>query len=331
VTLGGTLGEHKGINLPGVDMTISAPTEKDLADLCFGLDRGVDYVALSFVRSADDVLRLKQAMVEHAGEDGAVPVVAKIEKPEALGNLDDILTAADAVMVARGDLGIEMRTEEVPVVQKRIIREANRWGVPAITATQMLESMVDAPRPTRAEASDVANAILDGTDAVMLSEETSVGRYPVEAVGVMDRIARRAERLHRDYRMPAPDVATVHNAQQHALARAACAVADELDAIGIVPFTMTGGTARYVSQRRPDTRIFALTPCERTCRRLNLFWGVHPVRFEEFETTDEMVRRGEERLRELGIAGPGDTVVYVAGANTNTPGGTDVLKIHRFD
>jgi len=331
VVLGGSLDEHEGINLPGVNLSISSPTEKDLEDLRFGLDQGVDFVALSFVRTADDLSRLKAAMCEHGDGGAGVPVIAKIEKPEAVENLRAILSACEGVMVARGDLGIEMPTEAVPAVQKTIIHMANRLGRPVITATQMLESMVNSPRPTRAEASDVANAILDGTDAVMLSGETAVGRYPVEAVRMMDRIARETERhLRQEGGRPAPEIEEPGSRVQHALAGAACAIARQVGAAGIVPFTMTGTTARYISQRRPGTCIFALTPDERTCRRLALLWGVRPVRLDVFETTDEMVEQGQARLLELGLASPGDTVVYVAGASTSTPGGTDMLKVHRF-
>ncbi len=331
VVVGGSLGPHKGINLPGVKLSISAPTPKDIEDLRFGVGLEVDYVALSFVQCADDVLRLKEEMAGRGGSGAGIPVISKIEKPEAVENLEEILKVSDGVMVARGDLGIEMATEDVPAVQKKIIRMANRLAVPAITATQMLDSMIESPRPTRAEASDVANAILDGTDAVMLSGETSIGRYPVEAVRVMDRIARRTEQLRCEEAGPRPSAARVaENARQDALAAAACSIADELGAAGIVPFTLTGSTARYISQKRPAAPIYALTPNERTYRRLALMWGVRPVRLDMFETTDQMIERGQKRLLELGLTKAGDTVVYVAGASTGTPGGADMLKIHRF-
>ena len=331
VTVAGSLAENQGINLPGVDLSISAPTRKDIEDLRFGVEHGVDYVALSFVRAAGDVVRLKEEMARCAGPDTQIPVIAKIEKPEAVDNLGGILEVADCVMVARGDLGIEMLTEDVPAAQKKIIRMANRCAVPVITATQMLESMLSSPRPTRAEASDVANAILDGTDAVMLSGETSIGRYPVEAVRVMDRIADRAEEMRREEAGPQPpDMDEVGSAQQRALAVAACSIADELGVAGIIPFTMTGSTARYISQRRPAAPIYALTPDPATYRRLALLWGVRAVRLDMFESTDEMIERGQKRLLELGLGSAGDTVVYVAGASTRTPGGVDMLKIHRF-
>jgi len=333
VSTGGELGEHKGVNMPGVKLRISVPTEKDVEDLRFGMDRGVDFVALSFVCSARDVERLKDEMRSYGGEDAALPVIPKIERPEAVDNLREILAVSEGVMVARGDLGIEMRTEVVPGVQKRIIHMANSMGVPAITATQMLESMVSSRRPTRAEAADVANAILDGTDAVMLSAETSVGRYPAVSARTMDNIARETEQHRREEgAYTAPDIEVPEAvAAEHALASAACGVADTLGAAGIVAFTMTGATARYLSQRRPDAPIFALTDSERTVRRMTLLWGVSPVLLGGvFKTTDEMIRHGRARLRELGLVEAGDTVVFVAGAGTGTPGGVDMLKVEQF-
>jgi pyruvate kinase len=331
VALGGRLGENRGMNLPGVELGISPPTQKDLDDLRFGVEHGVDFVALSFVQSADNVRRLKEELAE-CGEAGAgIPVIAKIERPEAVKNLHGILRAADGVMVARGDLGIEMPIESVPAAQKRIIRLANRVGVPVITATQMLESMVRSPRPTRAEASDVANAILDGTDAVMLSEETSIGRHPVRAVRMMDRIAREIEEFRdRAPGLSVPEIEEVGDATEHALATAACTMAEQLGAAGIVPFTTTGSTAGYVSQRRPAAPIYALTPEARTYRRLAMLWGVRAVMLDVFESTDQMIEQGQRRLLELGLVSAGDTVVYIAGASTRTPGGTDMLKVHRF-
>jgi len=328
VVLGGLLGERKGINLPGLFFNNSATTEKDLEDLRFGLERGVDYVALSFVESGDDVARLRREMTACGAPD--VPVIAKIERPQGVENLEGILDVAGGVMVARGDLGIEIPAEAVPAVQKQIIRAANRRGRPVITATQMLESMISAPRPTRAEASDVANAILDGTDAVMLSGETSMGRYPVESVRMMERIACHTERLRRERPDAAPDFITTRHTE-FALAGAACLIADQLGAAGIVPFTTSGATACFVSQRRPAAPIYALTPEPAVYNRMTLLWGVRPVMLERFDNTDEMVQRGEERLRELGLVSAGERVVYIAGARTNTPGGTDMLKIHRFE
>ena len=330
VVTGGTLGENKGINLPSATLSICSPTEKDLADLRFGLEQGIDYVALSFVEKADDILKLRQSIELFSPQGASVGVIAKIERPRAVENLDEILAVSDAVMVARGDLGIEMSTEAVPAVQKRIIRTANRLAIPVITATQMLESMIKSPRPTRAEASDVANAILDGTDAVMLSGETSVGSYPVEAVATMERIARTIETLLIKEGKPViPDLAG-DSTPQIVLSRAACLIAQQLGADAIAAFTMTGSTARYLSQRRPATPIYALTPDPATYRRLALFWGVHPVMLDDFSSTDHMIEMGGKRLQELGLAPPGATLVYVAGSATKTPGGTDMIKVQRF-
>jgi len=330
VVTGGMLGERKGINLPSARLSISSPTAKDLEDLRFGVARGIDYVALSFVEKADDIRSLKRALRECGPAGAGICVIAKIERPRAVENLDEILAVADGVMVARGDLGIEMSTEAVPVAQKKIIHAANRRGIPVITATQMLESMIKAPRPTRAEASDVANAILDGTDAVMLSGETSVGSHPAEAVATMESIARATEALLRQEGWrPLQDIES-GGAVQAVLARAACAIAHELRADAIAAFTMTGATARYLSQRRPDVPIYALTPDSATYRRLALLWGVHAVMLEDFATTDQMVARGGKRLVDLGLAGAGATVVYIAGSAAKTPGGTDMIKVERF-
>jgi len=332
VVTGGMLGERKGINLPGSNLSIASPTEKDLGDLRFGIEHGIDFIAVSFVEKAADILRVKQEAGRLLGPDADIPVIAKIERPRAVENLEEILSVSDGVMVARGDLGIEMAAEDVPPVQKKIIRMANRIGIPAITATQMLESMVGAPRPTRAEASDVANAILDGTDAVMLSGETSAGRYPAEAVAMMHSIAVSAENMQRRGEAghgPAESRMS-GGPQQAALAGAACDIARRIHADAIVAFTLTGTTARCLSQQRPDVPIYALTPAGRTYRHLSLHWGVNAVLIDTFETTDDMIEKGGVRLRELGLASEGDTVIYVAGNATKTPGGTDMIKIHRF-
>jgi len=332
VVVADVLAEHSGMNLPGVRLSISAPTEKDLEDLAFGLEQGVDWIALSFVRSPQDITRLRAAMERCGVEAAEVPVIAKIERPEAVRQLEAILGQVDGVMVARGDLGIEMPAESVPVAQKRIIAAANEACVPVITATQMLDSMVSRRQPTRAEASDVANAILDGTDAVMLSAETAIGRHPVRSVEVMVRIAERIETLLKPRAVTlSPDLVAGSRARQHAMAEAACHVAAELQASGLVAFTMTGATARHISQQRPAIPIFALTPDPDTWRRLALVWGVRPVLIPLFGSTDEMIERSEARLLELGYAEVGDTMVCVAGASTHTPGGTDMLKLHVFD
>jgi len=296
VIYGGELGERKGINLPDSRLTIAAPTEKDITDLALGIELGVDFAALSFVGCADDIERLREAMQRIGGPECRIPIIAKIERPQALENLEEITAAADGVMVARGDLGIEMPTEDVPAAQKRIIRCANRLGRPVITATQMLESMIVNPRPTRAEATDVANAVLDGTDAVMLSGETSIGSYPLESVRIMDRIARKAEAIHRE---PAPLGADPlqHGCTVSAIAGAACSLARQLPVAAIGVFTMTGATATSLSQCRPHVPVFALTPDKSVFQRMTLLWGVLPVMIGIFTTTEEMFDHGDIQLR----------------------------------
>ena len=321
VVFGGELGERKGINLPGVAVSAPAVTAKDLDDLKFGIQHQVDYVALSFVREADDIAFLIRAM-ERLGR--RAPVIAKIEKPEGLDNLDAILARADGVMVARGDLGVELSPERVPGAQKRIIAEANALGKVAITATQMLESMMSSPRPTRAEASDVANAIIDGTDAVMLSGETAVGDFPALCVEMMERIARETEAsetfwtARREMKWP-------EGSHDRACVSAACAAARDLDA-PIVVFTISGHTAELVAQMRPTSPIIAFTPQCATYQRLALRWGVHASTIAFGENTDELIALGERRIVELDLAEPGQTVVCVAGT-TPLKGATNMLKI----
>ncbi|HOX39823.1 MAG TPA: pyruvate kinase [Candidatus Brocadiia bacterium] len=335
---GGTLGERKGVNLPGVRVSIPALTKKDDEDLAFGLSQDVDYVALSFVRGPDDIklLRNRMAMLDHTA-----PIIAKIEKPEAIERLDDILNECDGVMVARGDLGVEMSPADVPILQKQIISECRSRGLPVITATQMLESMTENPRPTRAEAADVANAIFDGTDAIMLSGETSVGKFPVEAVKMMALIAVRAEAEMRRRGpfyastrqlcpMIAPDCAKDAVPIEMATADAACAAAQAVGASLVAAFTLTGATATHLSQRRPQVPVVAFTPREDTYRRLCLRYGVRPMMIPTFESTDQMILQGEGLLLQNGLAEKGDVIVCVAGASTNTAGGTNMLKLHRL-
>jgi pyruvate kinase len=322
VVHGGLLKPHKGMNLPGVALSTPALTEKDKADLAFGLARGVDYVALSFVRQAADVEQTK-ALIARLG--GSAPVIAKIEKREAVDNLAAVLAVADGVMVARGDLGVELSTEEVPTLQKRIIQNASEAGRVVITATQMLESMIASPRPTRAEASDVANAILDGTDAVMLSAETAAGRYPVEAVQTMARIACYTE-LHWNPHAPSR-VGGRSSAAARSLAHVARTVAQEVGARLIVAFTESGATAELVSSYQPKVPIAAITPREATYRRLALWWGTVPLLTSEAATTDEMIARGEALLKERRLVNPGDVVLMLAGHSRN-PGATNMLRVH---
>jgi pyruvate kinase len=336
VVHGGPLRSNKGMNLPGVKLSTPALTEKDKRDLAFGIEHGVDYVALSFVRQAADVEQAK-ALVRSLG--GTAPLIAKIEKREAMDDLPAILAASDGVMVARGDLGVEMSTEEVPTLQKRIIEMANGAGRVVITATQMLESMIDSPRPTRAEASDVANAILDGTDAVMLSAETASGRFPVQAVETMARIAhyteeqyasRPAARLRASRATDGPRSAiTAASGSQVArsLARVASTVCEELSCKLVVAFTESGSTARLVSSYRPRAAIAAITYNDDTYRRLALWWGVVPVKSEFAPTTDEMIVKGDDLLKRRGLAASGDRVVMLAG-QSHTTGATNMLRVH---
>ena len=326
---GGTLRERAGMNLPGVEMDSPSLTPKDRDDLQFGIAQGVDYVALSFVRRPEDLRELR-ALLDAA--DAACDVVAKLEKPQAIDHLDGILEAADAVMIARGDLGVELSPERVPFVQKQVIARAAQLRVPVITATQMLESMIDHPQPTRAEASDIANAVLDGTDAVMLSGETAIGHYPLQAVRMMHRIVSEAEASSADGGFAGP--VRARRAQDppagfaDALADAACRMALQVKASAIVAFTQSGYTARLISKGRPQTPIIAFTASETVCRRLSLYWGVRSKRCEFDTDIDGMIRAANEALLADGSLNPGDTVVVLAGSPS--PGGsTSWLELHR--
>lgn len=324
VVYGGILKEHKGMNLPGVDVSAPCLSEKDEEDLSFGIENGVDYIALSFVRKASNIFEVKERLKSRGAD---IPVIAKIEKAEAVENLDAILEESDGIMIARGDLGVELSAEDVPVLQKKIISKANESGRIVITATQMLESMITNPRPTRAEASDVANAVFDGTDALMLSGETAVGKYPVKAVEMMVKITRQAEEAalahkHLLRRKNAP----VGSFGQ-AVAFAAHAAALEVNPKAIVVFTQSGETARILSKLRPLTQIVAFTSTERTWRRLALVWGVRPFMTSFGEHTDEMICRGEGALINYGIAGFGDTIVIVSGTKVGMRGATNMMKV----
>jgi pyruvate kinase len=322
---GGVLGEHKGINLPGVALRAEAMSDKDRADVAFGIANGVDFVALSFVRNAGDV-RLCRLEMERAGR--VVPVIAKIEKPEALTALDEIIAAADGVMVARGDLGVEILPERVPLLQKEICRKANAAGKPVIIATQMLNSMIDHPRPTRAEASDVANAILDGADAVMLSGETASGRFPLPAVQMMDRIVREAETTGRT---PYETVVEERPAPFNLVtASAACEAAAASGAVAVCCFTLSGTTARLLSHFRPRVPIIAFSPDQSIRRRLSLYWGVLPKVMEPVKNADLMAEAVSERLLEDGLARPGDRVVLVHGSPLGVPGQTNSIRLHEI-
>jgi len=321
---GGQLGEHQGINLPGVALSIPALTDKDRADLEFGLKHGADMVALSFVRSAADVRAAKQIILDHGSD---VPVIAKLEKPQALEVLEEIFAAADGVMVARGDLGVELAPEKVPVIQKHVIRRSAEWRKPVIIATQMLESMIENPRPTRAEASDVANAIFDGTDAVMLSAETANGRYPREAVAMMARIVVEAERNLQDFAQPR------RRREKHALtiAEAICEsishAAEDLPMGAIAVFTESGNTARMISKYRPKASVYAFSQALSVCNRMNLLWGVRPVRHEQAHNADGMVSAAERELLRQGRVKEGDVLGIVAGTQMAS-GSTNFVRLH---
>ncbi|HEY7177783.1 MAG TPA: pyruvate kinase [Gaiella sp.] len=322
VVVGGAVSAHKGVNLPGVPLPIPSLTRKDLDDLEFALGLGVDYVALSFVRSAADVRALRTLIEARAS---LAWVIAKIEKAEAVAALDEILAETHGVMVARGDLGVEIGAAEVPLLQKRIIQASLERGKPVITATQMLESMVHSPEPTRAEASDVANAILDGTSAIMLSGETAVGEHPVEAVRVMDRIALAVE-PSLDYRHELPSAEDDPTIDQ-ALSNAACDVAEALSAAAILVPTFSGHTASAVARLRPQRPIVALTHKSESLRHLALEWGVTPVSIPETSDVEDLWSRSVVAAREAGVLSPGDRVVITAGTAVNLPGSTNVIKV----
>ena len=324
VIIGGPLSSHKGINLP--DATVSAPilSEKDKADLAFGIEQGVDYVALSFVRNARDVEIARAFMTEKGGN---IPIIAKIEKHEALKQIDQILPLVDGIMVARGDLGVEIPIEQVPESQKMLIKRANRAGKPVITATQMLQSMVNNPRPTRAEVTDVANAILDGTDAVMLSEETATGKYPVEAVGMMKKIAAEVEPLFPyDHWISRFDKRKALELDE-AVALSACQMADKLRAGAIVTHTTSGSTTRMVSKYRPRRPLIALTSDESTYRRLALVWGTYPAIMKRWDTEEKMIQLSIHHALGLGSYHEGQPIVITAGIPLNEPGITNMIRI----
>jgi len=325
VLSGGPIGDRKGINLPGVHVSTPSLTKKDLSDLRFGLEAGIDMVALSFVRRRDDILRLRLSLEEH---DARLPIIAKIEKPEAWDNLGQILDESDGVMVARGDLGVEMALERVPFIQKQIIQHARRHGRFVITATQMLESMVSSPLPTRAEVSDVANAIYDGTDAVMLSAETSAGAWPVEAARMMARVAAEAEAsIHADRPRGLPRGTEPTHAE--ILADSAHRAARVSGAAAIVVFTASGSSARLVARCRPTVPIYAFTPSQAVARQLSVIYGVRPVQTVDLTSTDEMLALMDRLLLEKGCLKPRDTVVFVAGQPIGRPGTTNLMKLHR--
>ena len=333
VITGGKLGSHKGINIPGVTLRVPTITAKDEEDLKFGLAQGVDYVALSFVRRPEDITNLRELMHKYSPdlEPGDLPpIIAKIEKHEAITNFDAILAATDGIMVARGDLGVEMPTEQIPMLQKMIIHKCQAAGKTVITATQMLDSMIRNPRPTRAEASDVANAILDGTDATMLSGESANGLYPIEAVRTMARIAETTERevlfkqvAQMGRELEHPSALPITDAISHAV----CRIASELHAAAIITTTTSGHSSRMVARNRPDVQIIGITSSERTYRRLALVWGVQAIISPEYNNTDEMLAQAEELALARGLVKVGDKILITGGVPVGLSGHTNLIKV----
>jgi pyruvate kinase len=328
VTKGGRLCSHQGISLPESQLDIPVLTEKDRKDIRFGVSKGVDFIAVSFIRTANDILQVRRYLDKRRAE--SVALVAKIERKDALTNIDEIIQVADAIMVARGDLGLEAPLEQVPLAQKMIITKCNRMGVPVITATQMLESMIENARPTRAEVTDVANAILDGTDALMLSAETAVGKYPVETVAMMDKIARETENTIDHKQILANRAPTSDQSVADAISFATCHIAASFQARAIVTYTSSGSTARMVARYRPLIPILAKSPREVTIRQLALSWGVVPIRSREVRTTDQMIRRAKATAVRTGFVGKGDRIIITAGIPFGVAGTTNLIKVERI-
>ncbi len=326
VIVGGILGWEKGVNVPGVRLNVPSSTEKDFNDLLFGIEHEVDYVALSFVREANDILRMRKFLKKR---DADIPLIAKIEKWEAIEHLDKILAASDGLMVARGDLGVEIPIERVPLEQKEIIRKCNRAGKPVITATQMLQSMIDSPHPTRAEVTDIANSIFDGTDAIMLSGETAIGRYPVEAVQVMMKIALTTEAALPYSKMLLEKGADLEPQTDDAISYAACHTAHQLGAAAIVAFTTSGSTARRVAKYRPGIPILSATPSPKQRRRLLLSWGVYPFEVTEPSDVAGLLAQGVKLSLDTGVARKGDLIVITAGIPIGIAGTTNLLKVEK--
>ncbi len=327
VVTGGVIASHKGINVPGTPLGTPSVTDKDEADVRFGITQDIDYLALSFVRGREDVAAAKRLVAECGGD---VPIIAKIERADAVAHLEEILDEAAGVMIARGDLGVEMGPEAVPLLQKRIIAQANRRRRLVITATQMLESMTHQRRPTRAEASDVANAVFDGTDAVMLSAETAVGRHPVETVEVMDRIIRAAEDGSQRGVVERRQVDGGDLSLPEAICTAASSAATAIRATAIVAFSELGRTALLISKQRPPAPIIAFTPFETVRRRMALYWGVRPQTMQQIAQTDERIDEAERRLKTDGFVKPGERIVILSGTRIGQPGGTNLVKLQEI-
>src|SRR3954447_1924479 len=321
---GGLLGENKGINLPGIPVRVPSLTEKDSQDLEVAMRNGVDAIAVSFVRTAEDVRMVRNRVAALGSETW---IIAKLEKPQAIEHLDTILQVADGIMVARGDLGVEVPPEQVPAYQKHIIRRAAEYRKPVITATQMLESMIENPRPTRAEVSDVANAVYDGTDAVMLSGESAVGKYPVETVAMMGRIVYEAERHIKERNYTEPQIRATHLSIAETICEVTAHAADDLDLRGIALFTESGSTARQLSKYHPSVPIYALSPVEVTINRLNLLWGTIPIRCPKVNTTEALVELAENLLEQYGYVRSREVIAIVAGTRSKS-GSTNFLRLH---
>lgn len=323
---GGTIKSKKGVNVPGVKISLPGITEKDANDIIFGIEQGIDFIAASFVRKASDVLEIRELLEKHNATH--IQIISKIENQEGVDNLDEIIEVSDGIMVARGDLGVEIPAEEVPLVQKTIIKKCNLVGKPVITATQMLDSMQRNPRPTRAEANDVANAIFDGTDAVMLSGESAAGKYPTEAVKTMARIAERTEEALENKEIYLKQVKAQQISVTEAISQAVANSALELNAKAIVTMTESGYTARMVSKYRPSAPIIAVTSSEAMMRRLILVWGVVPVKGEIGQTTDDLIEKALDASRKQGLVSLGDLVIVAAGIPVGKSGATNLIKVH---
>lgn len=321
---GGEISSRKGVNVPNVDISLPAITEKDFDDITFAIRNNLDFIAASFIRSASDVLEIRKILEDH---DSGIHIISKIENRQGVNNIDEIILVSDGLMVARGDLGVEIPAEEVPLVQKMMIRKCNAVGKPVITATQMLDSMIRNPRPTRAEASDVANAIFDGTDAIMLSGETAAGKYPLQAVQTMHKIAMKAESALRFEEVKGHAIRP-EKTMTDAISHATCTTAHDLGASAIITATQSGSTARMVSKYRPTAPIVAATPDERVLRKLLLKWGVFPVLSPKTDGTDEMIQKSVESARNADLIKCGDLIVITAGVPVGVAGTTNLLKVH---
>ncbi len=329
VIKGGELTSHKGINLPDKSFEISPLSDKDRKDLLFGIKHKLDFIGISFVREAEDILRVRKILKEKKAQE--ISLIAKIEKQEALSNIEEIIEAADGIMIARGDLGLEIPLQKVPFAQKEIIKKCNVMGKPVITATQMLESMIDNPRPTRAEVTDIANAIFDGTDAIMLSEETAIGKYPLQSVIIMDKIAVETEKALDYEKILEERSRSVKPTTPDAIGHATCEIAQDLKAAAIVTFTFSGSTARMVARYRPRVPIIARSPKKNTVQKLTLSWGVYPLKSLEIKDTDDMIQKAKKTALKTGLVQRGEKIVIIAGIPFGIAGTTNLIKVEVID